>query len=235
MRTSRTSFLLALALVCVTSRPLPATTLIGTQVSGALYFSTWPANYFDPANHLVPAGYLNAAGATVTISSDAVEFGCFDGTATITANFTATQLIITDTPVNTFTYNSIQSYFTNLAFTNLYAVSDTFPSGGVTGSLSGNVITLNWAGGQLTGNQTVQVVFNVNLPAAPTLDIQPTPTNSVVISWPAASSGFNLQQNTNLISTNWVSVTNSPVVINGLNEVIVSPPLGTRFYRLSYP
>ena len=230
----RSAVVAAVAMVFVISVPVRAT-LIGTQVTGALYFVGYPQNFLDPINGRVPAGYLNVAGTTVTISSNAVEYGFADGTATITADFTGTQLVVTDTPQITFTYNPLQLVFTNPAFTKLATLSDGFPGGGMAGSLSGSVITLNWLGGQVTAGVSLQAVFNVSVPASPLLGIELTPTNAVVISWPAASTGFSLQQNSNLNLTNWVNVSAEPVVKNGLNEVIVSPPTGQHFYRLTFP
>jgi len=70
---------------------------------------------------------------------------------------------------------------------------------------------------------------------APTLDIQRTGANTFLISWPSSSVGFALQQNTNLVVGNWVSVTNSMIVTNGQNQVLVAPATGSRFFRLSSP
>ena len=94
---------------------------------------------------------------------------------------------------------------------------------------------MNWAGGDVTSGQNLQAVFNLNLPAGPPLTIQHTTTNTVVISWPAPSTDFNLQQNTTVKSTNWVDVTITPIVANGLKYVVVSPSLGGQFFRLKYP
>jgi hypothetical protein len=235
MRASKLSFLLALAAVLAITSPIRAITLIGTPVRGALYFAGNPANEFDPINHWVPAGYLNATGTTVTISSSGVEFGYFDGSTTITADFGGTQLVVTFNPVVSGNYFPIQLAFTNSAFSNLSPVSDSFPYGGTVGSLSGSLISLNWAGGYVTNGQNLEAVFNLNLPASPPLIIQLTPTNAVVISWPWPSTDFNLQQNTNASSTNWVNVTNTPIIAGGQKQVIVSPPVGTQFYRLKYP
>jgi hypothetical protein len=221
-------------MVFMTSGPVWAT-LVGTQVTGALYFVGYTQNFFDPANGRVPAGYLNLTGTTVTISSNAVEFGYASGTATITADFASTQLVVKDYPMLTAHYNPIQMFFTNSAFTSLSTVFDSFPDGGMTGSLSGHVITLNWAGGDLTSGETLQVVFNVDAPVAPLLSIQFTATNRVVTSWPGPSTDFRLRQNSNLTSTNWVTVPSTPVVTNGLNQVIVAPPIGSQFYRLKFP
>jgi hypothetical protein len=232
MRTMKTSLLATAAIVAATSGPVWASTLIGTQVTGALHFQGYPQNYYDPVNGRVPAGYLNVAGTTVMISSNAVEFGYADGTATITADFTGAQLTVTDSPHSTASYNPIQLVFTDSAFTNLSAASDGFPNGGLAGSLSGGVITLNWEGGSLTNGASVQTVFNVNAPPLPLLSVQLTPANAVVISWPAPSTGFALQQNGSLNPASWVTVTNSTTIANGQNQVIVSPPVGKRFYRL---
>jgi FG-GAP repeat len=70
----------------------------------------------------------------------------------------------------------------------------------------------------------------------PSLTITRTPTNTVVISWPSASTGFVLQQNTNQLgSVNWSNVTGT-IQDNGTNRsIIVNPPGGNRFYRLVKP
>jgi hypothetical protein len=230
----RIPVLTSLAMFFVTSGPVWAT-LVGPQVTGALYFVGYTQNFFDSANGRVPAGYLNVTGTTVTISSNAVEFGYASGTATITADFASTQLVVTDNPEVTAHYNPVQMFFTNSGFSSLSPVFDSFPDGGMTGSLNGDVITLNWEGGDLTSGETLQVVFKVNAPVAPLLSIKSAATNVVVISWPGPSTDFRLQQNSNLTSTNWVNVTTTPVATNGLNQVIVTPPIGTQFYRLKFP
>ncbi|MBE0544804.1 MAG: hypothetical protein IH623_25990 [Verrucomicrobia bacterium] len=75
----------------------------------------------------------------------------------------------------------------------------------------------------------------VQTPGAPLLSIATTPTNTVVISWPSPSTGFVLQQNTNLASTNWTAVATPPTDDGSTRSVIVSPPVGNRFYRLQNP
>jgi hypothetical protein len=59
-----------------------------------------------------------------------------------------------------------------------------------------------------------------------------TPMNTVLVTWPSPSTGWNLQQNTNLPTTNWVA---PPQIVNddGTNKfIIVSPTSGKMFYRL---
>jgi hypothetical protein len=69
---------------------------------------------------------------------------------------------------------------------------------------------------------------------APRLSVALAATNALVLAWLDTYTGFVLQQNTNLATTNWVAVTNPPVVANGEKQVTVSPPVGNRYYRLQY-
>ncbi|MGA2787212.1 MAG: hypothetical protein ABSF60_06765 [Verrucomicrobiota bacterium] len=76
-------------------------------------------------------------------------------------------------------------------------------------------------------------IFEVSLlPAA--LDIAPSATN-VVLSWASPPGGFELQQNSDLTTTNWLAVTNIPAVTNGRNQVTLSRTNSSQFFRLKYP
>jgi len=95
------------------------------------------------------------------------------------------------------------------------------------------------AGGPMTGNGYALVggfwaLFAVQTPGAPTLRIQLTSTNTALVSWPSPSTGFNLQVNTNLATTNWVAAP-APTDNGTIKYLIVSPPTGNRFYRLKSP
>jgi hypothetical protein len=95
------------------------------------------------------------------------------------------------------------------------------------GQMSGGSYTLNggfWA-----------IIAAVQTSNAPLLRIVLTRTNAVVVAWPAPSTGFSLQQNAVLSTTNWTSVPNPVNVVGSENQVIVSPPTGNRFYRLKSP
>lgn len=75
----------------------------------------------------------------------------------------------------------------------------------------------------------------VQTAGAPLLTITVTPTNTVVISWPSPSTGFGLQQNGNLNTTNWVTPSET-MNDNGVTRfILVTPPAGNRFYRLQHP
>jgi hypothetical protein len=137
--------LFVLALFGFASLPARAD-LTGTTVAGSLHFDGLTENFFDPANGFVPAGFLNAAGPTVTISNTAAEFGFDDGANEDIANFTGNTLVVTDHDTDN-AANWVMT-FTDTAFLGLKLLqtSDTFTNGGVTGVLSGDTITLDWAG-----------------------------------------------------------------------------------------
>jgi hypothetical protein len=79
-------------------------------------------------------------------------------------------------------------------------------------------------------------LFRIPAPAvAPLLTIRRTITNTVVVSWPSTSTGFVLQQNSNLSTTNWTTSPGS-VTDNGTTKSIsLTPEPGHRFLRLFQP
>ena len=79
-------------------------------------------------------------------------------------------------------------------------------------------------------------LYAVPTPGAPLLSISRTTTNTVAVFWPSPSSGFQLQVNTNSISSiNWSNVVTTPTDDGVTKAVIVNPPTGNRFYRLWKP
>jgi len=125
--------------------------LVGTQVTGSIVFDGEGQNCFDPTNAFcgggaVAQGDLNAAGSTVTISSTLVEFGYKDGANVDRADFTGNGLTVTD-DVLIGAANWVMQ-FTDTAFAglNFTQLTDNFTNGGVTGTLSGDTLTLTWAG-----------------------------------------------------------------------------------------
>jgi hypothetical protein len=109
----------------------------------------------------------------------------------------------------------------------VYSVSGTI------GQPDGSVQTM--AGGNYSLIGGFWSVIGLATPGAPNLTIALTTTNTVVVSWPSPSTGFALQQNADLTTTNWLGVPQS-VSDDGTNKfIIVNPPLGNRFYRLIKP
>lgn len=72
--------------------------------------------------------------------------------------------------------------------------------------------------------------------AAPILTIRRTITKTVAVSWPSPSTGWMLQQNTNgLASGSWSNALGTIQDDGTTKTIIVNPPTGNRFYRLSKP
>jgi hypothetical protein len=96
------------------------------------------------------------------------------------------------------------------------------------------------AGPMSGGNFTLEggfwaMIAAVQTPGAPLLRVVLTSTNTVIVAWPAPSTGFSLQQNAALGTTNWSGVTNSQSVVGSENQVLIPLPGGNRFYRLKSP
>ena len=112
-------------------------------------------------------------------------------------------------------------------------------STGGTYSVSGT-IGQHDAGGPLTGgNYSLTggfwALYAVQTPGAPVLSIKLTTTNTAQVYWPSPSTGFNLQVNTNLATTNWITPAESVTDNGTIKFIIVNPPTGNRFYRLKNP
>jgi hypothetical protein len=76
------------------------------------------------------------------------------------------------------------------------------------------------------------VIAVIQEPGSPLLVITRPSPSTVLISWPNPSSGFVLQQCTDLNGGSWVEVTDVPQVVGDRKQVNVSPPAGNCFYRL---
>ena len=66
----------------------------------------------------------------------------------------------------------------------------------------------------------------------PPVSVFCTVTNTVVVYWPSTVTGFGVQQNTNLGTTNWIPP-EGPINDDGTNKfLVVTPQAGQCFYRL---
>jgi hypothetical protein len=82
------------------------------------------------------------------------------------------------------------------------------------------------------GETNVVTGTYVALSGAPVLVVALTSTNTVVVSWPSPSTGWNLWQDSDLTTTNWVAPPET-VTDDGTNKfIIISPPSGKMFFRL---
>ena len=84
----------------------------------------------------------------------------------------------------------------------------------------------------ITFNQTTTTNGTyVQITNAPALTILLTTTNTAMVSWPSPSTGWNLQQNTNLATATWVA-SPAPTDNGTIKYIIVNPPTGNLFFRL---
>lgn len=74
---------------------------------------------------------------------------------------------------------------------------------------------------------------NIKYIVSPPLSISSS-NNWVILSWPTNAVGFTLQQNPGLADA-WTAVTNTPVVVNDQNQVLLAPVAAQGFYRLIGP
>jgi len=98
----------------------------------------------------------------------------------------------------------------------------------------GSVYITGRSDGDYTANSSYDFA-TVKYVSVPDLSIALTSTNMAMISWSLTPTGFDLQQNTNLNTTNWIpppETTSS----NGTHKfIIANPPTGNRFFRLFHP
>ena len=80
-----------------------------------------------------------------------------------------------------------------------------------------------------------QVTLTAAALTAPTLEVQSTGPNAILLYWPVSPSVFRLQQTLALNPPSWTDTTNTVNVVNGINQVSVSAVGASHFYRLVYP
>jgi hypothetical protein len=100
----------------------------------------------------------------------------------------------------------------------------------IAGSPFSNTGTHNFAspGKNSAGNLDWVLVLEI-IKDPPTLHISLTGTNTAVVAWP----GCVLQQNTDLTTTNWVTVTNTIWAVSNEYQLFISPLVGQQFYHLA--
>jgi uncharacterized repeat protein (TIGR03803 family) len=126
-------------------------------------------------------------------------------------------------------------------FHTLYTFAELPPfPGPYTNSDGGNPKSLILSGNTLYGttlyggSSGYGTVFSISLPVSPPqLTIAPAGEN-VVLTWPTNFTNFSLQSTTNLLSpAAWGPISQTPVIVNGLNTVTDAISGSSQFYRLS--
>jgi hypothetical protein len=108
----------------------------------------------------------------------------------------------------------------------IYSVSGTIGQHDAGTTMSGGDFSLT---GGFWSIQAIQTA------GAPLLGIRLTGTNTAQVYWPSPSTGWNLQVNSDLSTTNWIAPGES-VTDDGTNKfILVNPSAGNRFFRLKNP
>jgi hypothetical protein len=86
-----------------------------------------------------------------------------------------------------------------------------------------------------SGSNNVLMIDNLSyFVVPPSLSIGSS-NGSAVVSWATDTIPYVLEQNSDLNTTNWIVVTNIPVVADEREQVVVSSAVGRNFYRLRSP
>jgi hypothetical protein len=106
-------------------------------------------------------------------------------------------------------------------------------------SVSGTIGQHDAGNGMTGGNYSLtggfwSLISVVQTPGAPTLTIQFLNPTTIKVFWPYPSTGWTLQQNSDLKTANWSS--SGGVSNDGTNNsVTISSPTGNLFFRLQHP
>jgi hypothetical protein len=107
---------------------------------------------------------------------------------------------------------------------NVYSVSGTIGQQDASSAMTGGTYAL-------TGGFWSLIAL-VQSPGAPTLSIAHS-GNSAIVSWSYPSTGYFLQTNNNLSTSNWFNFTGTIVTnVAGSNNATITPPVGNLFFRL---
>ncbi len=99
-----------------------------------------------------------------------------------------------------------------------------------------SVATRTWAAVDACGNSnTCQQSITISSAPAPLLQVSCMQDGAVKLSWPSSLIGYQLEACDRFTSTNWATVSLTPVSINGTNSVQFMPTLNRNFYRLRKP
>ena len=101
-----------------------------------------------------------------------------------------------------------------------------------TGTLLGEIYTNNTPTAVLGGGMAPFAYIGPNTNSAPTLAVTQS-ANGITIGWPLAAGGYNPQMSGNPADTNsWVTITNTPTVMNHSNFLTLPFSTGPQFFRV---
>jgi hypothetical protein len=117
-----------------------------------------------------------------------------------------------------------QPFFIGDGFNEFRAVQQVIAPSGATRLFLGTMDEYSWFNNE--GSFTVQIAW------VPQLSITATNRDTVLLSWSASSGIFALQQNPELSTGNWVTLTNAPILVSGEYQASLPSSAVSMFYRL---
>ncbi len=123
---------------------------------------------------------------------------------------------------------SLTDAVTSASFTTNLQVGD------LTEVVSNQVAYVGFTGAD-GGSTAIQTITNFVFVSIPPVGVEAITSNSGQVFWPAVITGYQIQQNGDLSTTNWTYMTNAVSVANGLNQVAVPLNNSNAFYRLILP
>ena len=131
--------------------------------------------------------------------------------------------------------NGANAVYSSTNYGTNWFVNDTIQ--GQTYNLGLNAVISSADGTKLAG-LSGYIYVNPELPGSaptpPNLTATFTQPRNLVVSWPDTGS-YTLQQNSNLLTTNWTTSSYTVTSTNGTNSVTINSPAGNLFFRLSNP
>ena len=130
-----------------------------TTIDGALFFGSITFNFYDPAHAEIPPGFDNASSPTIPVPG---AFGFNEGGNFDSAAFTSTTLSLTEEAFTDGGADHWRQVFTASTanfFDGIHLVSDSFPNGGVSFSVSGDTLTVTWPGTSDPGTGVADFTF----------------------------------------------------------------------------
>lgn len=174
--------------------------------SAALVMNIYPGatvGYSFETNGILHPPYLSTAPVNLS-SGNPID---------VTVNYDGTTLFVT---------------MTDTVTTSSFGTSTVLDLPLAVGSEQAYVGFTSGSGGLAANQQVTDFVFT----SLPAIAIEATGPNTLVFTWPIAVGNFVLQENTVLNGPGWANVPATLDVVSGLNQVIVTPQAGNRFYRL---
>jgi hypothetical protein len=111
-------------------------------------------------------------------------------------------------------------------FSTVYRASSTSPILSFHGINASNGV--NAASAILLDNVSVVLTY-------PHLNLNLSPSNSLILSWPFTNSPYRIQAAASLTSTNWVTLTNVPANVGTNSQVVLPRSANMQLFRLTLP